>query len=125
MKKAIIIASLALAPAAASPNPVTEIAVAASPAPGDLAQFEAMANDTLKRAESGDMAAAARRISDFETAWDAAQSQFYPLNNEEWVAIDTAADRAISSLRAKEPSPAGAKLALKGLIKAMQNPSMK
>ncbi|AYG69723.1 MULTISPECIES: hypothetical protein [unclassified Rhizobium] len=125
MKKALIIASLALTPAVASPHPATEAVTAVSPALGDLAQFEAIANDTLKLVESGDMAAAERRITDFKAAWDAAQSQLYPLNNEEWSAIDTAADGAISSLGVKEPSPAGAKLALKELIKAMQNPSMK
>ncbi|OCI98402.1 hypothetical protein A6U86_33790 [Rhizobium sp. AC27/96] len=125
MKKTFIIISLAFAPTLASLVSATPVVAATSQALGDLSRFKTIANDTLTLVESGDMVAAQKRITDFETEWDAAQSRLYPLNHEEWGAIDTAADGAISSLRAKKPSPDNAKLALKTLIKVMQNPSMK
>ncbi|WP_267555506.1 hypothetical protein [Rhizobium rhizogenes] len=125
MKKTLIIISLAFTPALASFVSAAPAVTTTSQALGDLSSFKTIANDTLKLVESGDMVAAQKRITDFETAWDAAQSQLYPLNHEEWGAIDTAADGAISSLRAKTPSSAKAKLALMALLKAMQNPSMK
>lgn len=125
MKKMLVIISLAFAPALAPLVSAAPAVAATSQALGDLSRFKTIANDTLKLVESSDMVAARKRITDFETAWDAAQSQLYPLNHEEWSAIDTAADGAISSLRTKKPSPAQAKIALKALIRVMQNPSMK
>ncbi|NLS01578.1 hypothetical protein HGP17_32490 [Rhizobium sp. P38BS-XIX] len=125
MKKALIIASLALVPAMTPLLPPAQSLAAPAPKLGDLSEFKLIANDTLKLVDAGDMTGAQKRITDFETAWDKAQSKLYPLNKDQWGVIDTAADGAISSLRAAKPSQAKASSALKQLIKAIENPSTK
>jgi hypothetical protein len=125
MKKALIIASLAFLPAMAPLLLPAQSIAAPAPTLGDLSKFKTIANDTLKLVDAGDMTGAQKRITDFETAWDKAQSVLYPLNKEQWSVIDTAADDAISSLRASKPSPAKAKSALAQLIRAIESPSTK
>ncbi len=71
---------------------------------GDLTSFEVIASDTKTLIEKGDLKAAARRITDFETAWDKAQATLYPKDKTAWSRIDDAADAAIASLRAKRPT---------------------
>lgn len=89
---------------------------------GDLTSFEAIAIDTLSLVDRGDMIAAQRRITDFETAWDNAEPTLYPKDKKAWSSIDDAADSAISSLRAPKPSRAKAKNAVDGLIKSLKSP---
>jgi hypothetical protein len=125
MKKALIIASLAFLPAMAPLLLPAQSIAAPAPTLGDLSKFKTIAKDTLKLVDAGDMTGAQKRITDFETAWDKAQSELYPLNKEQWSGIDTAADDAISSLRASKPSPAKAKSALVQLIRAIESPSTK
>lgn len=90
---------------------------------GDLSSFATIAKDTLTLVEKGDLAAAEKRITDFETAWDKAQPKLRPLSHAEWGVIDDAADAAIGSLRAKKPNAADAKKTVLGLISALDNPS--
>jgi hypothetical protein len=71
---------------------------------GDLSSLSAIAADTLTVAKTGDLAAAGKRITDFETAWDQAAGTMQPLSPPKWKAIDMAADLAIEGLRASHPS---------------------
>jgi hypothetical protein len=92
---------------------------------GDLSAFEAIATDTLAFVSKGELAAAEKRITDFETKWDADHSRLRPLNVDEWGVIDDAADEAIAALRASKPNAAAAKTTLAALVAAIQDPSAK
>lgn len=122
MKTFFLAASLAIMPLAAAPVllPIAAQAAPAKGALGDLSSFETIASDTLALIEKGDMIAAQKRITDFETAWDKAQGDLYHKNKTAWGAVDDAADAAISSLRAKKPAAAEAKLAVTNLITAIR-----
>ena len=78
---------------------------AASPAPGlgDLSALSAIVTDTQATAGTGNLAAAERRITDFETAWDDDAAKLRPLDPGQWGAIDDAADAAIGALGAGSP----------------------
>jgi thiamine pyrophosphokinase len=91
---------------------------------GDLSSFDAIAKETLTLVEKGDLVSAEKRITDFETAWDKAEHELYHKDKTAWGVVDDAADRAISSLTAKRPTQANAKLAVAGLVAAIQNPSV-
>jgi hypothetical protein len=124
MKRLIVVLSLATIPLAAAPAflPVTAHAAPAQNALGDLSSYETIARDTLVLVEKGDLVAAQNRITDFETAWDAAQSDLYHMDKTAWGVVDDAADKAISSLRAKKPVAAKAKVAVTDLIAVIQKP---
>ncbi len=49
---------------------------------GDLSALTAIAADVQKIAATGDLAAAEKRITDFETEWDKNQDTMRPLNPE-------------------------------------------
>ncbi|WP_233138071.1 hypothetical protein [Agrobacterium vaccinii] len=101
----------------------TAPAMAATPGLGDLTMFETIASDTLALIDKGDLSDAKKRITDFETAWDKAQSRLYHLDKAEWGVIDDAADKALSSLRASNPNSDEAKTNVSGLIAALKHPS--
>lgn len=89
---------------------------------GDLSAFETIAHDTLVLVDKGEMKAAKKRITDFESAWDKAESTLYPKNKAEWSVIDDAADAAISALRAKKPDPMDAQRSVSALIDTLKYP---
>lgn len=89
---------------------------------GDLSKFETIANDTLVLVDKGDLKAAAKRITDFESAWDEAEPTLRPKNKGEWGVIDDAADAAIESLRAKSPSAPDAQKTVSALIDTIRHP---
>ncbi|WP_246617487.1 hypothetical protein [Rhizobium populisoli] len=124
MKKLFLALSLATMPLVVSPAllPFAAYAAPTQSSLGDLSSFETIARDTLVLVDKGDLAAAQKRITDFETAWDAAQSDLYHRDKTAWGVVDDAADKAISSLRAKKPVAAKAKRAVTDLIAAIQKP---
>ena len=89
---------------------------------GDLSAFETIAHDTLVLVDKGELNAAKKRIKDFETAWDKAESTLYPKSKAEWSVIDDAADAAISALRAKKPNPMDAQKTVSALIDTLKHP---
>ena len=89
---------------------------------GDLSTLTAIAADVQKIAATGDLAAAEKRITDFETEWDKNQDTMRPLNTEAWGTIDDAADAAIHSLRTANPQAASVDSAVKDLITTLSNP---
>jgi hypothetical protein len=97
-------------------------AKANGPSLGDLSEMKAIIADVDKIANTGDMVAAEKRITDFETAWDDAQPKLQALNGEAWGVIDGASDKALKALRAKAPDKANIALTLTALAAALENP---
>jgi len=89
---------------------------------GDLQSMQAIVTDVQGIVGGGDLARAATRITDLETAWDDAEADMRPKNPEAWGRVDDAIDAALSSLRAETPDPAKAAEALVGLQQAMADP---
>ncbi|TCR85266.1 hypothetical protein [Rhizobium sp. BK376] len=125
MKKLLLALSLLAVPAIAPVVLPSPTLAAAPSALGDLSSFQTIATDTLKLVDAGDLAGAQKRITDFETAWDAAEPTLYALDKADWMVVDKAADGAISSLRKPKPDAAKAKVAVKKLIATIQTPSAK
>ncbi len=99
------------------------LALAASSKLGDMGSFETIASDTLVLVDEGDMKAAEKRITDFETAWDEAEPSLYPKDKAAWSTVDDAADAAISSLRASQPDSVQAQKTVSALVETLKNPA--
>lgn len=79
------------------------VQVAAPVSLGDMSAFTAIIADVQAIAAKGDLAAAEKRITDYEGAWDEGQARLRPLNSDAWRTIDDASDAAIHALRAATP----------------------
>jgi hypothetical protein len=90
---------------------------------GDMTSFEKIASETLLLVDRGDLKAAEKRITDFETAWDEAEHALYPKDKDAWSAVDDSADAAISSLRAGHPDQVAAQKAVSALIDTLRDPA--
>lgn len=88
---------------------------------GDLTSFERIATDTLVLVDKGELKAAEKRITDFETAWDKAEPTLRPKGIDQWSTIDDAADAAIASLRNKNPDASKAQTSISALIDTLKN----
>ncbi len=91
---------------------------------GDMATFQIIVTDVQKIADTGDLTAAAARITDFETAWDDAAGNLRPLNGTYWGNVDDAADAALAALRASAPAPDNVVATLSTLMAELQNPAL-
>jgi hypothetical protein len=92
---------------------------------GDLSPMIAIITDVQKIAATGDLAAASTRITDYESAWDAAASGMRPLNPDAWVKVDDASDKALKALRSAMPTADTVMPALTALLDALNNPTGK
>jgi hypothetical protein len=99
-------------------------AVADGPSLGDMSAFTAIVSDVQTISTGGDLVAAGKRITDFETAWDDAQKTLRPINTGYWGNVDDAADAALSALRAATPDPAEVKTTLASLLAELADPSL-
>lgn len=90
---------------------------------GDLSAMSAIVADVQAIAATGDLTAAEKRITDFETAWDDAASKLRQVNKASWVAIDDASDAALDALRAGKPEPAQVTTTLATLLAELSSPS--
>ena len=88
---------------------------------GDLSQFKAIISDVQAIAAKGDLVAAEKRATDFETAWDDAQAKLRPLDSAAWGEIDDAADVTFKALRATAPDAQTVTTALAALASALDN----
>lgn len=122
MRKLAVAMFLAIAPLATAPLAALPAIAATISELGDLGALSAIAADTLVIAKTGDLKAAEKRVTDFESAWDQAAGSMQPLSPEKWHAVDMAADRAIEGLRAGAPVQADVEAALAGLIAELDNP---
>lgn len=98
-------------------------ATALAPSLGDMTPFQAITTDVQSIAASGDLAAAAKRITDLETAWDKAQPDLQPINPGEWGYVDGAIDDALHALRSSLPDAPGVDATLVGLQTALADPA--
>jgi hypothetical protein len=91
---------------------------------GDLSPLRAIVTDTLDLATKGSMANATKRITDYETAWDADAKRLDALNHAKWAVIDDASDAAITALRTNPPVTADVISTLNALIATLDNPTL-
>jgi hypothetical protein len=98
-------------------------AEAAAAGLGDLTTFKTIIADVQALADKGDMIGAAKRITDFESAWDQAETAIRPLNPTQWGNIDDAADAALHAVRAGSPAPDQVKSTLATLMAVLQDPN--
>ena len=101
---------------------VSATSAAAAGKLGDLVSFERMAHDTLLLVDKGELKAAEKRITDFETAWDKAEPTLRPKDKSAWGVIDDAADAAIESLRAASPDATKAQRTVSALVDTIRHP---
>jgi hypothetical protein len=88
-------------------NPAAEVASgtssgASNPAQGalgDLSGFRAIALDTLRTAQAGDLSAARKRMDELESTWNDAAPKLKRQAPEKWKKVDAAIDRAERELR--------------------------
>jgi hypothetical protein len=90
---------------------------------GDLSAMQTVIKDTLASVEKGDLVAAEKRITDYETLWDEGEPTLRPMNKEAWSNVDEASDHALKALRAKAPDAAKVKETLATLLEALANPA--
>ena len=90
---------------------------------GDLSSFKAIIADVQALAAKGDLTAAAKRITDYETAWDQAETAIRPLNPTYWNNIDAASDAALKALRQSVPSTDKVNKTLAALMAVLNNPA--
>ncbi len=88
---------------------------------GDLAPYRAIAADTLKIVDKGDLATAKARIKDLETQWDDAEATMKPKDRTTWSSVDKAIDAALTALRAPTPRLAECAATLKALLAKMDD----
>ena len=101
----------------------THGAAAAQTGLGDLTTFKAIVADVEAMVDKGDIPGAAKRITDYETAWDQAETAIRPLNQTQWGNIDSANDAAFSTIRKSKPDPVAVKDALATLMATLNDPS--
>jgi len=90
---------------------------------GDLSSFKTIIADVQAFAAKGDLAAASKRITDYETAWDQAETAIRPLNPDCWNNVDAASDAALKALRQSVPSADKVNKTLASLMAVLNNPS--
>lgn len=90
---------------------------------GDLSSFKTIIADVRTLAAKGDLAAASKRITDYETAWDQAETAIRPLNQDYWNNIDAASDAALKAVRQPSPSPDKVNKTLAALMAVLNNPA--
>ena len=90
---------------------------------GDLSSLKVIIADAQTLAAKGDLVGASKRITDWESAWDAGETAIRPLNQTYWGNIDQASDAALKALRAPKPSPDAVNKTLAALMAALNDPS--
>lgn len=127
MKQILLATALILAPVGAfTAFELTFVGTAQADASlGDLSPMKAIVADVQKIAATGDLAAAATRITDWETAWDDAAAGMRPRNPDAWDKIDAASDKALKALRKGTPTADTVNPALTALMAALDNPTGK
>lgn len=115
------VAALALTPILGQPLPATASTLAsqyriAASGLGDLMSYKTIATDALMLVKKGNIAAAQKRGTDLETAWDDAEDKLKPTDPTRWRVVDKSIDRVLSALRAPKPDQQGCSSALTDLI---------
>jgi hypothetical protein len=111
----VIFVGCTMATASASPSTAAGL--------GDLTAFKTIVVDVQGLVDKGDVAGAQTRITDYETAWDQAETAIRPLDQTAWSNIDRANDAVFTSIRASTPDPAAMKAALATLVATLNDPT--
>jgi len=82
---------------------------------GDLRPFAVIVDDVAAKVKAGDMAGGTRRIKDLEVAWDNAEAAIKPASPDDWHTVDGAIDKALTAIRAGQPSTSDVTAALADL----------
>ncbi|MBL4928698.1 hypothetical protein [Fuscibacter oryzae] len=90
---------------------------------GDVSAMTAIVAGVQALADKGDLAGAALRVTDLETAWDDAQPVLQPRDPVAWGALDGRIDAVLSALRATQPQSATVSIALADLSDALAHPA--
>ncbi|MDB5531689.1 MAG: hypothetical protein JWO28_4 [Hyphomicrobiales bacterium] len=88
---------------------------------GDLSSMKSIVIETQDMVGKGNLVAAKSRITDFETAWDNAESDLRKRSQRKWNAVDEAADRALDAIRSNA-APESVRTALIALVAQLDNP---
>ncbi len=105
-------------------TPPAPVQAAAAAAPlGDMTPFQAITTDVQADVGADNLAAASKRITDLETAWDKAQATLQPVNPNEWGYVDGAIDDALHALRVGTPDATTVNMALLSLQTALADPA--
>jgi hypothetical protein len=99
------------------------VAAAAVSKLGDLSAMREIVSDTLKMIQAGDAQGAVKRITDYESAWDAGEKRLKKLDPKTWHKIDEASDTALSTVRYPSATADEKKKDLADLIAVLDNPS--
>ncbi len=118
-----VLSTAAAAPGSAGPASVpasgataaTGIETDATSPLGDLRPFAVIVDDVSAKVAAGDMPAGLKRIKDLEVAWDNAEAAIKPASPGDWHAMDDAIDKALTAIRASNPSQADVSAALANL----------
>ena len=90
---------------------------------GDVSAMMAIVEGVQALADNDDLAGAAQRVTDLETAWDDAQPVLQPRDPVVWGALDGRIDAVLSALRASPPQGETVRAALTDLSGALANPA--
>lgn len=124
MKQLLLAFMLVSVPVAAFTGFQMYFSPSAAPAAslGDLSNLKEIVTSVQSIAKTGDFVAAEKRVTDFETAWDDAESTMRPKNPAAWGTVDDAADAAIHALRTNTPDAAQVNDTLSTLIAVLDKP---
>jgi hypothetical protein len=86
---------------------------------GDMSAFKTIVADVQVLAVKGDLAGAAKRVTDYESAWDAAETAIRPLDQAAWNVVDGASDDALKALRRPTPKADEVNTTLAALMAAL------
>ncbi|WP_336366396.1 hypothetical protein [Marinobacter sp. C2H3] len=89
---------------------------------GDLSEYESIVEETRNLAAQGDLKAAEKRVTRFETLWDDEEDTLRPQAPNAWGNVDAAADKTFAALRAAHPDEAKALAALDHLSETLKSP---
>jgi uncharacterized membrane-anchored protein len=81
-----------------------------------VAEFDAIASDTLTLVTQGDQAGAADRATDLETAWDDNEDTLFAADCQTWTFVDNQIDPVLASVRANNPNQATEQETLHALL---------
>lgn len=98
-------------------------AQAAQPGLGDLSSLKTIVGDVQALVAKSDIAGAASRMTDWESAWDQAETAIRPMNQAQWGNIDEASDGALHAVREARPAPDKVKAAIDTLMAELNDPS--
>jgi len=104
--------------AEAAAVPATSGTTAASPL-GDVSQFVTISKDTLALLQAGKQSDATTRITDLESAWDAAAATLKRRNPDAWTTIDGEIDTVLRDVRSTSPDTAKEEAALTALLQGL------